>query len=952
LNRFFYILLLFFCHSFYGQDPYAINYTIKDGLPTNTIYSTFQDDKGFIWFASDVGVIKYNSNNFTLYNTDNGLTDNEVFIIKKDFKGRKWFLTLNGIPCFIKNDQVFNDKNSTLIQQIKSKSMFVDFYEDELKNIYLFSRKGEINRIDENDSVTQIKSLDVITSGGWKKEGNLFVLNRLGVYDPINKNIDEVFESRFSSRVYHNKENTYYSKFNKLYQVFSKNSIEKIAELPEAIDIINIYKESVTKTWVCTRKGLFLLKDKKVEKHYFKTKIVTSISKDIEGNYWVSTLNNGLYLVPSFNVFQKNIIINTIASKNNNEIWFGGFKNDFYIKKNNSFIKNELNKNYRKDVISNIRFLKNVTYVLGKAGLQKRTLKNKIDIPFSINDLLKKEDDYFLGTTYTSKISEKDLFEHNYNKINQKRILDRRTKVLEKDSNSVYIGTNIGLYTYNSDSKLIFLGDSFSELKSSINSLFFDSENNFLLAGTSSKGIIVLENQKIKFIISKKDGLNNNTVTSLIKMNENQYLIGTNQGINLLTISGNSFKINNYNAALGFKNQKINAISNASDTTYIATNNGLFYFHQDYLKQKKSRPVIYVDNVFTNNIEIKNEDQNKIEYDKNDIKIKFTGISYLDEGNLSYYYQLNNNGWKKTKETSVNYESLSSNSYTFSVYAMNGFKESSEVKTIDFIIEKPFWKSWWFLSLFFLLSMFVIYYFSMLRVKYVHKQFIKEKKTILLEKENIALENQMLALEQKALRLQMNPHFIFNALNTIKGYYSEGNIQEASNYISNFSKLLRLLLENVEQYISLSLEVEMLDLYLQLTQVRYQNKFNYIINIDKDLNASETGIPTLLMQPIIENAIIHGVSPKTSKGNITVSFCKKIDVLICKVIDDGIGREASQKNKRVKHAPKAIKITKERLELIELQEKKKCNLEFMDLVNEEKSMGTKVVITIPLIKIW
>jgi sensor histidine kinase YesM len=656
--------------------------------------------------------------------------------------------------------------------------------------------------------------------------------------------------------------------------------------------------------------------------------------------------------VPSFNVFQKNIIINTIASKNDNEIWFGGFKNDFYIKKENSFTKKELNKNLRKDVISNIRFLKDVTYVLGKAGLQKRTPNEKIDIPFCVNDLLKKKDDFFLASTYASMISEKDLFEHSYKKINQKRIVDRRTKVLEKDTHSVYIGTNIGLYTYKSDTKLTFLGDTFNELKSSINSLFFDKENNFLLVGTSSKGIIVLEDQKIKFLISKKDGLNNNTVTSIKKMNENQYLIGSNQGINLLTISNNSFKINNYNAALAFKNQKINAISNADDTTYIATNNGLFYFHENYLNQKKNKPVVYVDNLFANNNKVKKEHRTKIEYDRNDIKIKFTGISYLDEGNLSFYYQLNNNDWKKTKETSVNYESLSSNSYTFSVYAVNGFKEASDVKTIDFIIEKPFWSSWWFLTLLFLLSVFIIYFFLKLRLKYVHQQFLKEKKTILLEKENIALEKQMLALEQKALRLQMNPHFIFNALNTIKGYYSEGNLQEASNYISNFSKLLRLLLENVEQYISLSLEVEMLDLYLQLTQVRYQNKFNYSINIDENLNASETGIPTLLMQPIIENAIIHGVSPKTSKGNITVSFCKKEDVLICKVIDDGIGREASQKNKRVKHSSKAIKITKERLELIELQEKKKCNLEFMDLVKEEKSIGTKVIITIPLIKIW
>ena len=514
------------------------------------------------------------------------------------------------------------------------------------------------------------------------------------------------------------------------------------------------------------------------------------------------------------------------------------------------------------------------------------------------------------------------------------------------------MGTNIGLYEYNSEDKLIFLGDNFKGLKSSINNLFFDAESNFLLVATSSKGLILLENEKLKFSISNKDGLNNNTITSIEKIKKNEYLIGSNKGINLLKINKDNFEIKNYNPNLGFESQKINAISYVNDTTFFATNKRLIYFNQQYLHQQKKKPILYIDALYANNNQVEKKLRTKIEFDKNDIKINFTGISFLNKGDLDFYYQLNNNGWQKTKERQVNYQSLASNSYTFSVYAVNGFNEKSDVKTISFKIEKPFWETWWFLLLMVLIIGLVIYYFLKSRLKYLRKQFLKEKKAILLEKENVKLENQMLALEQKALRLQMNPHFIFNALNTIKGYYSEGNVQEASNYISNFSKLLRLLLENVEQYIPLSLEVEMLDLYLQLTQVRYQNKFSYKIKIDKKLNAKETSIPTLLMQPIIENAIIHGVSPKKVKGEIIVSFHQKEDVLICSVLDDGIGRKASQKNKKVQHNSKAIKITKERLALIETQENTKCSLQFIDLMENEKPTGTQVIITIPLLKIW
>jgi LytS/YehU family sensor histidine kinase len=208
----------------------------------------------------------------------------------------------------------------------------------------------------------------------------------------------------------------------------------------------------------------------------------------------------------------------------------------------------------------------------------------------------------------------------------------------------------------------------------------------------------------------------------------------------------------------------------------------------------------------------------------------------------------------------------------------------------------------------------------------------------------------MIALEQKALRLQMNPHFIFNALNTIKGYYAEGDSINASTYISRFSKLLRMLLENTDQSIPLSNEIEMLELYIELTKIRYKNKFESKIIVDEHLNTNEIMIPTLLLQPIVENAIIHGLAPKNEIGLLHVSFMKKGNQLECIVEDNGIGRNASAQRQR-EYQSKAIEITTERIALFS-QDNTSSSFEIVDLKNNNLPTGTKVIINIPLISIW
>lgn len=944
-----------------AQDPYFINYSINEGFPTSTIYSSIQDEKGYLWFTTDVGIVKYDSHKFELFNTDKGLSDNEVFKMKRDYKGRYWLLTLNGKPSFIYNGKIYNDSNSTLLKKASGSSIIVDIYEDKEHNIYLSYRNGQYSIIKPNDEVVVKNSNMLSFNGIWKHNDNLFFVCGNGIYDALKK--ENVFfpVKQSTYKIYHSKFGEYISDFNSLYKIDANNTLNKTIELPNKTEILNVFIENNAKIWVCTRNGLFLIEDNLFKKVFFEDYTISSIIVDFEGGYWVSTLKNGLLYVPSFAVFSDKmgtkssdqLKLNCISINNKNEIWVGGDNNNYFIKKNGSdFIKNTSSNSSRQDLISNIRFYDNETYVIGKLGVIKVDAEGKkTAFQFSANDILIHNKQFYIGYTYTYKVP----FDITLNSkvISSQIFLNKRANVLSNGkNNSVWIGTNYGLYQYTKKDSISYLGKKNLAFQTSIEDLYYDEHSETLFVATASKGIITYRNNQIIQTINLESGLNSNTCNSIKKIAENYYLVGTNNGLNAIKFKNNIVETQNLNSVIGLKNNKINDIDFLDNIVYLATDNGLLSFNLKNIVSKKTNPKCFILNLKNQNTIVSN---NYIfPYYKSDISIEFNGISYINQGNLTYYYKLNGqkDDWSSSKETQINYNSLAPKKYIFSVYAVDGFGNKSTIESITFEISPPFWQKSWFILVSFIIIALLLYTFIKFWLKKQQHRFDQEKAKIQMERDKANLEKQMIELEQKSLRLQMNPHFIFNALNTIKGYYSEGDSINASSYISKFSKLLRMLLENTEQSIALSKEIEMLDIYINLTKIRYKNKFEYQLIVDENLNTNEILIPTLLLQPIVENAIIHGLSPKNKKGLLTVSFLKKNNQLECIVEDDGIGRIASneiQKNKE--YQSKALEITKERLELFN-NNVGKSSIKIIDLTTNGIPSGTKVIITIPLISIW
>lgn len=219
-------------------------------------------------------------------------------------------------------------------------------------------------------------------------------------------------------------------------------------------------------------------------------------------------------------------------------------------------------------------------------------------------------------------------------------------------------------------------------------------------------------------------------------------------------------------------------------------------------------------------------------------------------------------------------------------------------------------------------------------------------------KKTLTLQKELAEYEQKALHLQMNPHFVFNCLGSISSFIVQNGTDSAIKYLSKFSKLMRLTLEySKEALIPIDKEIESLQNYLELEQLRFNQKFNFTINKSNDIE-DDMAIPPLLLQPFVENSIIHGLIPKAEKGLITINFSIDKENLLCTIEDNGIGFDKSKEIKETLvsvHKSMALDITKKRLEMMEASTSKKANVAIEELKNKDGAiLGTKVVLNLPI----
>ncbi len=533
-------------------------------------------------------------------------------------------------------------------------------------------------------------------------------------------------------------------------------------------------------------------------------------------------------------------------------------------------------------------------------------------------------------------------------------VADRINALALDQKGRVWFGSLFkGIGVIENDSLLFQFNSANSEVDNNINSLITGADGS-IWAGSVSSGIYRIVPVGEEFEIqhfTAPNSLASNIVYQLIMDDEGRLWVGSEKGVERLTLSASGEPIERklFNQEDGFLGVEtsLNAAFKAEDgALWFGTINGLSSFDDQAKSLQEALPKLKITIATVNAKAFDFSGLSSFTYDSNLIAFEYKAISQSKPKSVRYQVRLVglNNTWSEaTDNKSITYTNLPEGNYTFEVKASTNGTDWTEVESSNFQITPPFWRTLVFIVSMSILSLLLIAITAIGVYLIVKRRITRKQKQLTIEKE-------MLMLEQKALRLQMNPHFIFNALNSIQALVSSNDSKTARLYLAKFSKLMRQILDNSRKpTIPLENEIAALENYLAIEQFCHNHRFEYQLIIDEAVDAEELELPPILIQPFVENAIIHGVSQIEYLGKISVRFSLVGKYLKCEIQDNGIGRSAAAKQKSQRdqqHKSTALLITQERLDLLN-KSMDQSSIEIIDLNDDSgKPTGTLVKILI------
>lgn len=503
------------------------------------------------------------------------------------------------------------------------------------------------------------------------------------------------------------------------------------------------------------------------------------------------------------------------------------------------------------------------------------------------------------------------------------------------------------------------------EYNSLVYGIIEDQESEKIWIG-GQNGLSYIEQSKGDFNIRKDEIFSQSypNANSLLLDKKNRLWVGTGNGLVLYTHSAQTWKLpetpgNHFfqlDQSFGMADNEFNpkaAFQSISGRSYWGSPKGLSSFDPLDLKldvyparPKISQVLINEKPIEVSTIQSTGQRLPEMDVYSSDRTVEITFISneeYGDRNTISYKSLLKSSNGEVINIQDQNvarFVNMKPGSYTFQMYASNSLKRWEMPESLAIIVHPHWSATFWFRGLILVCFLLIVYtvYRNQLRLAN-NKQELAENRQRMAEFKVREVE-----IESAIKRLQINPHFIFNSLNSIRAYIMENNVDLADDFLMKFGVLMRKILEIAEKpYISLRNELEILEAYMKIEMLRFENSFSYEISYPESWDLDDILVPTMILQPFVENSIIHGFKDKSVHGIINLSFNLEGEYLISKVQDNGVGRDSGHNNPKY-HQSKAIEITKQRLDLISIKTGKKTKFEILDHKNPS---GTEVIITFP-----
>lgn len=963
-------LFLFVCISFsvHAQEPYYQNYSFSDGYSFRSVYSLLENKSGFIWFTTDEGLFSYDGTKFKNYKNSKQTSFSGTYIQEDKF-GRIWYQTFDGLFYYLENNKLkpFQTIGSSMLFSFQISDQYVFTLEEKHIGIYDLRTLRIVKTIPK-------KSFEIVTAT--LQDGELYYIQDFRLRK-INKRLqDELISEKFlksNARILMcpTENSVLISQMDKvdksIYQV-KENRISKLCSIHEDLLVQNIqYIDH--KIYLSTTNGVRIIDPKSPNKinAYLKSNSFSAVVLDRKNNLWLSSPNAGLFLLANIKLTKENSFNSlpvrlcrigeelVFTSKNSTLNWFNTKKHTFRTEQ----LGNVNAEGYYFDYFPKLN-----TIVIGSSdgytsfrqyhGTSSKTFKSKV----ALKKVIQLDHKYFavIGTgvagflvipgnekltskfdVYLSKMPKIVMDGFSIYRIDHSAFRQRgKSMVYDAKTETLYLSTAKGLFTWKKGVvKEVFIHHSPVVLKS----IF--QFNGKIIGLNGTKNLIKIspftETESKAFeILAKHTDIQNIRV-------EKEYLLIQTQHYLYVFKQTATGKIKELQK-LDISNIEIFDFCLQDQIIWMSSVEGLLKWDFYHTTAKNQIGTLNINQLLVNDISIPLKGKN-LNYDQNDVSVKY---SILDFGNKTIervYYKLNNGRWQKMESNAqtINFSALAPNHYTIRfkgiVYGKPVYFDS-----IQFTISPPFWSTWWFITLIVFILAGLVFAFY----KYQINKIILKNKLI---NEKITLENNLNKSMLTALKSQMNPHFFYNVLNSIQGYVLTGEQQKASESIGLFSDLSRAVLESSRMNeISLHDELELLESYLKLECMRMP-KISYEIVVAPNLRLHDLFLPPMIVQPIVENAVKHGLANKNGNGKIILQFGGSNQLLSVEITDDGIGRVAASKIEAMrtrKGSSFSTTANNNRIDLLNMNFDAKITYSIEDLVDsQQQPCGTKVCLFIP-----
>lgn len=972
--RFLNKLILFFCLFFFpylllGQYYPSQNYSTTDGLPNNAVRSLFLDSKNILWIGTENGVSRMENGSFANLDENEGLGHNSCWDINQDVNGNMWFASYGGgvskydgnkFTVFTIKDglladktrKVFPFKNKIYVGTEQGVSI-IDINTDKLVSPKVPPHKEDFIAIsfflyeEEVYFATVFDGLFKIDESGAKpkiipillhKNTYGLALDRTTLYSSnegfINKfNIDDLLKNKISSEKFGKSVIWQYAKD-------ERNSIYAAAW--------GIYKPDG---------GLYKIENEKmvdVSEYYgIDSKILLNVVYDkFKDILYVGSNDKGIYEVRldriiDYNIFDSKSVID-----------FESIGNQKFILHNKGLTILDSNKKITKIISSidfknfELNFLRKGNKVAAKQGIESRDFELDFTIPASgieFYELVKHNDSFWIGSnigifeinslgkiinylpkhslkigfTYDGKFIETityagtRLYDNVYSAVNkhfskfEKNTPQFIVKILTNKDKTYLLSVFNGLFAYKNNEFHSYLAEGIWKEKK-FKHITVNNKGQLILAAEFGNVFIVEDSKTFKILktISKKDIVGNTIL--FLESYKDFILIGTEKGINLY--KDGVFRL--IDKEQGLKDAAVTTSQIFDHQLWLGTKKGFYTIDlQRVTAPQMTVSEMTISTIAINNIPISSSDYKWFRYNSKELicvyKDNSFSIDFIPKGHafpnkLKFRYRLEKtNRWSPYSEkTNLFLAYLPSGKYTLEVEVFDANAGKSTIfKLLKIQIKPPFWLTWWFISLAVLSGFNVLVYLV----------FKSKKKS----REKAVIQKRIAETKLEALLSQMNPHFTFNAMNAIQDYIISNDIDNSLKYIGEFAKLIRKTLENSsKQTITIEEEMEYLKSYIIIENMRFDNRIETDFRIGADVDVYHSKIPTMLLQPFVENVFVHAFNASHPAPKLTISFeMLTKNILECKIIDNGMSLNAAKKTKF--HQAKGIQLTKERLSLLQ-----------------------------------